>query len=242
MLVLGFVLYGSTTLLPLFLQMLLGYTAMLSGLVLSPGGIVVCVCLPMVGLLTQRVQPRWLVIFGVLVSSLGLFYMSRFNLTVDYRTALSARVVQSFGLAFLFVPISATAFAFVPKDRTNYAAGLFNLARNIGGSSGIATITTMLARRSQYHQQVLTAHMTPYDLPYRTALERTTQLLYARGYSLPDAGARAHGMLYGSLVRQASMLSFADTFWLVAVLFLAIVPLMLLMRKTGAAKGIVPVE
>ena len=81
--------------------------------------------------------------------------MSRFNLEIDYRTAVWSRMVQSLGLAFLFVPISAAAFAFIPKERTNYATGLFNLARNIGGSSGIATVTTLLARRAQFHQQIL---------------------------------------------------------------------------------------
>ena len=89
--------------------------------------------------------------------------MARFNLHIDYRTAVWSRMVQSLGMAFLFVPISAVAFAFIPKERTNYATGLFNLARNIGGSSGIATVTTLLARRAQFHQQILVAHMTPYD-------------------------------------------------------------------------------
>ena len=134
MLVLGFVLYASTALMPLFLQTLLGYTAMMSGLVLSPGGLVMVVSLPVVGIMVRKYQPRWLVIFGVVVTSLGLFRMAKFTLGIDYDTAVTSRMVQSFGLAFLFVPISATAFAFIPKERTSYATGLFNLARNIGGS------------------------------------------------------------------------------------------------------------
>ena len=117
--------------------------------------------------------------------------MSGFNLEIDYRTAVLGRIVQSVGLAFLFVPISAMAFAFIPRERTNYATGLFNLARNIGGSSGIATVTTLLARRSQLHQQILVAHLTPYDAPYREALARTTALVHAHGSSLPDAAAQA---------------------------------------------------
>jgi MFS transporter, DHA2 family, multidrug resistance protein len=109
MLVLGFVLYGSTMLLPLFLQTLLGYTAMLSGMVLSPGGIAVCVAMPAVGMLLRRYQARWLVVFGVAVSAAGLMAMSRFTLQLDYATAVRTRIVQSFGLAFLFVPISTVA-------------------------------------------------------------------------------------------------------------------------------------
>src|SRR5207344_2459964 len=120
----------------------LGYTAMLSGMVLSPGGIAICICMPLVGFLLRKYQARWLVVFGVTVSALGLMWMSRFTLDVDYTTAVWGRIVQSTGLAFLFVPISTLAFSTVPRERTNYATGLFNLARNIGGSSGIAAVTT----------------------------------------------------------------------------------------------------
>jgi DHA2 family multidrug resistance protein len=242
MLVLGFVLYGSTTLLPLFLQTMLGYTALLSGMVLSPGGIAIVICLPLVGILVRRVQPRWLVVFGVLISSAGLFAMSKFNLDLDYNTAVRGRIVQSLGLAFLFVPISATAFAFIPKEKTNYATGLFNLARNIGGSSGIATVTTLLARRAQFHQARLAEQVTPYSFQYREASTRMGFLLQAHGSGGPDACAQATGLIYGNVVRQANMLAFADAFWLMAVLFILIVPLMLLMKKAGPARGAVVVE
>ena len=242
MLVLGFVLYGSTTLLPLFLQTLIGYTALLSGMVLSPGGIVICFCMPLVGMLLHRYQARWLVIFGVLVSSVGLFAMSRFTLEIDYRTAVTGRVVQSLGLAFLFVPISTAAFALIPRERANYATGLFNLARNIGGSSGIATVTTLLARRSQTHQQILSAHLTPYDAPYREALLHTTAMIHAQGATLPDSAAQANGLLYATLQRQAGMLAFSDAFWVMGALFLAIIPLMFLMKKSGPVQGPIAVE
>ncbi|HUA57969.1 MAG TPA: DHA2 family efflux MFS transporter permease subunit [Verrucomicrobiae bacterium] len=237
MLVLGFVLYASTALLPMVLQSLLGYTAMLSGMVLSPGGIATIICLPLVGVLMRRFQARWLVIIGVLISSFGLLRMSRFSLDIDYGTAVVARVIQSLGMPFLFVPISATAFAFIPKERTNYATGLFNLARNIGGSTGIASVTTLLARRSQFHQSVLVSHLTPYDAAWRDAVSGTARMIHLQGASLPDATMQAHGLLYGSVVRQASMLAFADAFAVMAVLFLIIVPLMLLMKKIRPAGG-----
>jgi MFS transporter, DHA2 family, multidrug resistance protein len=237
MLLLGFVLYGSTTLLPVFLQTLLGYTAMLSGMVLSPGGIVILFCMPLVGFLLRKVDARWMVIFGVAISSYGLLRMSNFTLDVDYSTAVWGRVVQSLGLAFLFVPISTLAFARIPKERTNYATGLFNLARNIGGSTGIATITTILSRRAQYHQNVLVSHMTPYDPAYREALSHTTAALQAAGASAPDAAAKAHGILYGTLLKQSSMLAFSDGFWIMGILFLLIVPLMMFLKKTLPARG-----
>jgi MFS transporter, DHA2 family, multidrug resistance protein len=237
MLVLGFVLYGSTTLLPLFLQTLLGYTAMLSGMVLSPGGVVILFCMPLVGFLLRKIEARWLVMFGVGISTLGLLRMAHFTLQIDYGTAVWGRIVQSLGLAFLFVPISTVAFARIPKERTNYATGLFNLARNIGGSSGIATITTLLSRRAQYHQNVLVSHMTPYDPAYQNALANTAAALHAGGVSTPDAAVKAQGMLYGTLLKQSSMLAFSDAFWIMGMLFLAIIPLMFFLKKTSPAQG-----
>jgi DHA2 family multidrug resistance protein len=242
MLVLGFVLYASTALMPLFLQTLLGYTAMMSGLVLSPGGLVIVVCLPVVGILVRKYQPRWLMIFGVAVTSLGLYRMANFNLQIDYGTALWSRLVQSLGLAFLFVPISATAFAYIPKERTNYATGLFNLARNIGGSSGIATATTLLARRAQFHQTVLVAHLTPYDFRYREALAGAAATLRAGGSSTHDAALQAQGLIYGSMLRQANMLAFADAFWVMGTLFLLVIPLLFFVKKVKPAAGQVVVE
>jgi DHA2 family multidrug resistance protein len=242
MLVLGFVLYGSTALLPLFLQTLLGYTAMLSGLVLSPGGVVICVAMPVVGMLLRKYQARWLVIFGVAVSALGLMAMSRFTLQLDFATAVRGRIVQSFGLAFLFVPISTVAFMRIPRERMNYATGLYNLARNIGGSSGIAATTTMLARRAQFHQSVLVSHLTPYDPGYRGFLEKASAVLQTAGSSPTDAAAQAQGLMYGTVLKQASMLAFADAFWVMGALFLVIIPLMFLIRKTPPVRGPMVVE
>src|SRR5664280_778938 len=242
MLVLGFVLYGSTALLPLFLQTLLGYTAMLSGLVLSPGGIVICIAMPAVGMLLRRYQARWLVIFGVAVSAAGLIAMSRFTLQLDYGTAVRSRVVQSFGLAFIFVPISTVAFMRIPRERMNYATGLYNLARNIGGSSGIAATTTMLARRAQFHQSMLVSHLTPYDPAYREALGQAAMALQVRGASAADAAAQAQGMMYGTLLKQSGMLAFADAFWVMGMLFLVIIPLMFLIRKVPPVRGPMMVE
>jgi DHA2 family multidrug resistance protein len=242
MLVLGIVLYGSTTLMPLMLQTLLGYTSMLSGLVLSPGGFVVVICMPIVGMLLRKTEARWLVIFGVVACSCGLFLMSRFNLYIDYRTAVWSRMVQSLGMAFLFVPISTVAFAYVPKPRVNYATGLFNLARNIGGSIGIATVMTMLSRRAQLHQQQLVSHLTPLDPAYRESLAGAAQVLTAHGSSPADAAAGAHGLIYGSMMRQAHMLAFVDAFWIMAVLFLLVIPLMLMIRKTRSAGGRMSME
>ncbi len=231
MFMLGFVLYGSTVLLPIFLQTLMGYTAMQSGLVLSPGGLVVLVCLPFVGRLTSKFEARWLVVWGLLVTAISLFYMADFNLDISFGTAVTARVIQGFGLAFLFVPINTMAFYFIPKERVNNATGIINLARNIGGSFGIANVATMLARRTQFHQTVLASHITPLDYGYRAMVAGVTPALVARGSDPVQAATQAHGLLYGLVGRQSAMLAFVDNFWLMAVTFLALIPLMFLMKK-----------
>jgi DHA2 family multidrug resistance protein len=188
-------------------------------------------------MLIRKFEPRWLVIFGVLVCASGMFMMARFNLNLDFATAVKSRIVQSLGLAFLFVPISAAAFALIPKEKTNYAAGLFNLARNIGGSSGIATVVTLLARRSQYHQSVLGAHVTQYDATYREMMAGTAANIQSHGASAPDAIRQAHGVLYGMVQRHSAMLAFADAFWLMAVMFLAVLPLMFFMKRAPVGRG-----
>ena len=172
--------------------------------------------MPLVGILLRKYQARWLVIFGVTVSALGLMRHVALHAAMSIiATAVWGRIVQSFGLAFLFVPISTVAFHAIPRERMNYATGLYNLARNIGGSSGIAAITTILARRAQFHQSVLVSHLTPYDPAYRDALAQDHDgRCRPSGSSAPDAAAQAQGLMYGTLLKQSSMLAFADAFWM----------------------------
>jgi DHA2 family multidrug resistance protein len=237
MFMLGVVLYGSTALLPIFLQTLLGYTALSSGLVLSPGGILVVILLPVVGKLLTHIESRWLVVFGLSVLSLSLFHMATFNLEVDFRTAMTARIYQSAGMAFLFVPINVMAFYFIPKEKINNATGIINLARNIGGSVGIAGVVTMLARRAQFHQAVLVSHMTPLDTAYRTMLGGAGQMLTLQGSDPVQASHQAQGLAYGLLMRHSTMLAFLDDFWLMAVVILVVIPFMFLMKKVAPHKG-----
>jgi MFS transporter, DHA2 family, multidrug resistance protein len=242
MFLLGFVLYGSTMALPLFLQTLLGYTAMQSGMALSPGGLVIMIMMPIVGVLLSKFEARWLIICGLIVSSLGLFMMSQWNTQIAFEHAVGARMVQSLGLAFLFVPINTVAFSFIAKAKTGYATGLINLARNIGGSSGIAIATTFIARREQLHQQRMVEHLSPLDLPYQSALDHASQLFMLKGADPAQAAAQAHGMIYNLVQQQAAMLSFNETFWALGVVFLAAVPLMFLMKKSGPVKGHIAIE
>jgi MFS transporter, DHA2 family, multidrug resistance protein len=236
MFMLGFVLYGSTMALPLFLQTLLGYTAMQSGMALSPGGLAIMVMMPVVGFLMAKIEARWLVIFGLLISAYGLFQMTDFDLNIDFRHAVVARIVQSLGLAFLFVPINTMAFYFIDKTKTSYATGLINLARNMGGSTGIAISTTLVARRQQFHQQRLIEHLSPLNGAYQSTFESAKQMFMSKGADAVHAAAQAQQMIYNMVQRQATLLSFLEDFRVLALTFLAVIPLMFLMKRIRPKK------
>jgi DHA2 family multidrug resistance protein len=233
----GFTLYGSTAILPIFLQTVLGYTALLSGLVLSPGGIAMMLGMFIVGRLLGRFEARWLIVFGLVVAAVGVFQMAKFNLDIDFRTAVWARTIQALGLAFLFVPVNTTAFSSVRPEKLGYATGLINLFRNIGGSGGIAMINTILARRGQFHQQVLVSRLTPLDDGVAATLHGMSANLVAHGASAADAAPQAQGLLYGLVQQQAAMLAVADTFWILGLVFIAMIPLVLMLRKTQFQGG-----
>jgi DHA2 family multidrug resistance protein len=238
----GFTLYGSTAILPIFLQTILGYTALLSGLVLSPGGIAMMAGMLIVGRLLGRFEARWLLVFGLVVAAAGLFRMAGFNLDVDFRSAMWARTIQALGMAFLFVPVNTVAFSSVKPEKLGYATGLMNLFRNIGGSGGIAMVTTIVARRQQFHQEVLVSHLTPLDGGLMPTLDGMAANLVAHGSTSADAAIQAPGMLYGLVQKQAAMLAVADTFWILALVFLALIPLVLCLRTTTPHRGAVMME
>ena len=231
MFMLGFALLGSTLLLPLFMQTLLGYTAQQSGMALSPGGFTIMLLMPLVGFLLSRYDARWLMVVGLAVLSFSLFHMTRFDLTVDFRTVVIARVVQSVGLAFLFVPINTAAYSYLPREKNNAASGLMNLARNIGGSVGISVVTTMLARRAQHHQSNLSAHLNAANPTVQARLNAIAQTLQAKGFSAADAMHRAYAMIQDNLFGQANMLAYVDCFWILGAAILGMIPLVFLMKK-----------
>jgi MFS transporter, DHA2 family, multidrug resistance protein len=238
MFLLGFALLGSTLLLPLFMQTLLGYTAEQAGMGLSPGGFVIMLLMPLVGFLLGRYDARRLMIVGLTVLSFSLFHMTNFDLSVDFRTVVIARMIQAAGLAFLFVPINTSAYAYLPREKNNAASGLMNLARNIGGSVGISVVTTMLARRAQHHQVNLAGHLSPGNPHFQSMLQGMTHTLQARGFSPADAMHKAYGLLQGTLFRQANMLAYIDCFWLLGVATLGMIPLVFLMKKTRPGGGV----
>jgi len=188
------------------------------------------------------VDTRILITFGCIVSASALFVMAGWDLGLDYGHAVRARMLQSFGLAFLFIPINVAAFAYVPKEKSNMGTGIINLARNIGASVGIATVTTMLDRRAQFHQARMMEHVNDFSAAYHNMLNGTQVKLISAGSTAAHASAQAHGMIYHTIQRQAAMLAFIDNFKMLGVVFFAVIPILVLMRKPRVPAGGVPVH
>ena len=228
MFVLGVILFGSTVLIPQFLQTLLGYSAQQAGMVLSPGGLTVLVLMPVVGIAVSKLDARYLIAFGFLVSSLALFYMTGLSLTLSFSFAVKLRVFQSIGLAFLFVPINTMSYVGVDPKKSNDVSGMTNLSRNIGGSVGISMVETLLARRSQFHQGVLASHVNAYDSTFRNTVAGLSHRL--------GSVQGAYGKIYGLVQQQAAGLAYIDTLKFFAIACLIMLPLAFFMKK-NTGKG-----
>ncbi len=241
MLVLGVALFGSTVLLPQYLQVLMGYTAQQAGMALSPGGLVVIALLPLVGRLVSKVDTRWLVTFGFAVLSASLFYMTRrIDLQMDFGTAVELRALQSVGMAFLFVPIQTISYAGVPPEKNNQVSGIMNLSRNMGGDIGIAFVTTLIARRAQVHQSHLTAHTTAYDAAYQSKVASIARAMEHAGTPAVEAARRAAGAMYRQVVQQATQLAYLDALGVLGLATAVMVPMVWLAarpRPMGAPAG-----
>ncbi len=239
MFALGVVLFATTVMIPQFVQTLLGYTAEQAGLVISPGGVAVMAMMPIVAILMTRVDPRWMIVYGFAMCSAALFTMLTLDLEVSYSYIAWLRVFQAAGLAFLFIPINTLSYNGVPMTKNNDVSGLTNLARNIGGSLGTAFFVTMLARRSQFHQNRLGSVITPGDSNLQSALDRMGRYLMhgGRAATLAQGKAIAQGDLYGQLVRQSAMLGYLDVIKILAVIMVCLIPLVFLMKRPAKGAG-----
>jgi DHA2 family multidrug resistance protein len=230
MFTLGWVLLGTTVLIPQLLQTVMGYTAELAGMVLSPGGLVVMILMPVVGVLVTRIDPRKLVAFGFVSLAAAMFHMASINAGIDFRTMMMYRIYQMAGLAFLFVPINTLCFVGVPQEQNNQVSSMVNLMRNLGGSFGVSFVTTMLARRMQVHQAELASHTVNSNQMQRL-LQGMSSMHAVRLGSGPGALQRAYGSIYGMMQQQAAVLSYRDTILIMGIITLAVIPLLLLARK-----------
>ncbi|MGA7504245.1 MAG: DHA2 family efflux MFS transporter permease subunit [Candidatus Sulfotelmatobacter sp.] len=219
MFMMGFMLFSTLVLIPEFLQTLMGYTAELAGLVLSGGGLVLLAMMPITGRLTSKIQARYLIATGWLCLAIGLFYSAhQIDLFINFRFATWLRITQVVGIGFLFVPITAAGYIGVPEEKGNSVSGIINFMRNIGGSIGTSLVTTVITRRSQYHQQILVGHVTPDTPAFRSSLHALSSEVAHSGLRAADARNQAIARFYDLVNRQAHAMSYMDTFWILGAL------------------------
>jgi MFS transporter, DHA2 family, multidrug resistance protein len=227
----GFALFGSTVLIPQMLQSLYGYTATDAGLVLGPGAFVIVALAPLIVRILPKVGVKPLIFVGYIIFAFAMWRYASIDLGTDYKHIAITRAIQGLGIAPLFVPVSQLAYSFLPKNKNNKASSLTNLFRNQGGSVGIAFVTTVLARRTQYHQSVLVAHATPYQQRYQETIGALSRYFVAHRFTTPDAALHANAQLARIIQQQAAFLGFLDCFWLIGCACLIGAPLVFLTRK-----------
>jgi DHA2 family multidrug resistance protein len=237
MFMLGAALFGATVLLPQLVQTLMGYSAEQAGLVISPGAIVIIIMLPFIGKMINKVDPRWMIAFGFAMAGIGLLHMTTVNQDMDMKAIVLMRVYQMIGVAFLFVPIQTMTYVGVPMEKNNNISGMINLARNMGGSIGIAALETILARRTQFHQNVLSSHTSQYSNAFQSSVAAMTHAMTQAGYDAATATQMAYARVYGLLQAQAAWLAYIDTIWLYGLGCLAVVPLAFFMRRPKRGSG-----
>lgn len=218
MFVLGIMLFSSLVMMPLYMQTLMGYTAESAGLVLSGGGFILLFLMPVAGVLSSKVQARYLIAFGWLTLSFGMYYSTQnLDLEISFRAASILRVIQVFGLGFLFVPINLSSYVGVPVEKSSSVAGLINFMRNIGSSIGTSMVTTLIARRAQFHQVYLVAHVNPGQPTFTQAVQALAARLATSGLDITRATSQAYARLYNLLIGQATTLAYIDTFWVLSI-------------------------
>ena len=218
MFTLGIMLFSSLVLMPQFLQTLLGYTSQLAGLALSAGGLVFLFEMPLMGQLTTKIQARYLIAFGWLALSIAMFYSTkRIDLQISFSAATWLRITQVIGLGFLFVPITLVAYIGIAPEKNNAVAGIVNFMRNMGSSVGTSMVTTLIARRSQFHQLRLVQNARVDNPNFVNAANGLAARLATSGIGKHEAQMTAYARIYQSLQAQAASLAYIDTFMVLAV-------------------------
>ncbi len=239
--ILGIVLFGSTVLIPEFLQTSLGYTAERAGMALSPGGFALMLMMPIAGRLTgTKIDPRLLVAGGFLGMGITLHLMTAIYPGIDFRTIVFLRVIQVLPMAFIFIPISTLNYIGVPREKNNQVSGLSNFARNLGGSIGTSLLTTFIARQNQTHQRTLAAHTSYGDPNFTQFLNGLKAMFLAQGYDAVTAAEKALAMAYQSVNAQAAALSFKNSFWVMSLIVLLLTPFPFLMRRPAMGQKRAP--
>jgi DHA2 family multidrug resistance protein len=231
----GVVLYGTIALLPLFLQTLVGYPALQSGLAVSPRGIGAILSMIIVGRLVGKIDGRYLIMFGFVVLAFSTYLLTDIDLQISMGSIVWPQIISGLAMGFVFVPLTVMATGTLTNEQMGNATGIFNLMRNLGGSFGIAAVTTMLARGAQVHQAAMVSHLTPYDPAFQQRLHELATAFAAQGNPM-TALQQVYGAVYGTLVKQATLLAYIDNFRLLAFLCLLCVPAALLFKKVKAGR------
>lgn len=237
MFVVGFCLYSSIMLIPLFLQTLMGYSATDAGMVMAPGGVATLITMPLVGAMLAKRDGRKIVLAGLLIGATSMFIMQGLNLEASYWSFVWPRIVLGVGLAMIFVPLTTVTLSVIPRAEMGNATGVFNLLRNIGGSVGIAIAATQLGRLSQFYQTNLVPHINQYSPVFQIRFNALKQALIAKGMQADQASQTALGMFYGMVHKQAGALAYNRIFFIIGLAFLAIIPLLLILKRPKHQTG-----
>ena len=231
--VLGIVLFGTTVIIPQFLQVSLGYTAERAGMALSPGGIALMMMMPIAGVITQskKIDPRILVACGFSGLAATLFMMTTVYPGVDFRTMVIFRVVQVLPMPFVFIPISTLNYIGVPREKSNQVSGLSNFSRNIGGSIGTSFLSIFQSRQNQTHQNALIAHVTHANTNFEAMLASFKNLFVSQGFDAVTASQKALAQVYLMVQSHANALSFKNSFFVLGIVVIFLIPLPFIMRR-----------
>jgi DHA2 family multidrug resistance protein len=209
----------------------MGYTAQQAGEVLSPAGFMLMVLFPIAGILSTKVDPRYMIACGFGMTAIALYHITNLSLMVDFRTMILWRCYQMSGLAFIFIPISILSYVGVPRNMSNQVSGISNFIRNLGGSIGISMLTTFLARQSQIHQTNLVAHATTANPQFNQMVQGSAAMMSKSGSGPALAMQQGYNQVMGLIQQQAALLSFVNAFWWAAVIVACLVPVPFLLKK-----------
>jgi MFS transporter, DHA2 family, multidrug resistance protein len=236
----GALIYGLVTLLPLFYQELMGYTALAAGWAVSPRGIGAIVAMPIIGYLTAKMDNRWLIAFGFSLFGVASLWFGEVNLSIGQWTFLWAILISGFGSGCIFVPLATTSMAFLKNEEIGNASGLYNLLRNIGGSIGISVVNTIVSRHEQVHRNELVASLAPGRITVQGTIQGMQAYLSSQGASSTTALQRSYGLINQALTGQARLWSYVDDFRYMALACFACVPIVFALKKAVAKKGTAP--
>ncbi|MDQ0391476.1 DHA2 family efflux MFS transporter permease subunit [Labrys monachus] len=233
----GAILISTIQFMPQLLQESFGYTALLAGLTVSPGGLVTMAMMPVGGRLTGFIQPKYLIMFGAALIAYSMWHLTGLSPDINFSYAVWARVILAAGLPFIFIPITTASYDGVPPDKTDQASALINVARNQGGSFGVALAQTVLARREQFHQSRLSEHTIPSSTNYQAAMQHLTELFMAQGAGKAGATQEATAWIGQTIAAQATFLAYIDVFWVLALLAAVMIPAAMLIRPVKLGSG-----